>query len=228
MSNDVRGPIGGFTIRRCYLDVANLMTPKHRRDFILAIIEAGLNDVWPDESSPMHGPIETVRNQILVGRNNWVKAANRLKGEKRNETEDETRNETEDETRNETEDEKRDETGYIHNTNKTIPHKASEIARGRTIEKMRSDAPAVAHKLGAPDGFLAEFLEGMDQCAWVSMNPATGLTWDVTPANLTHTMRNWLNQWHSKQGIKKMAARAAVESSGGVERDPATVIDLEG
>lgn len=168
----------------------------------------------------MHGPIETVRNQILVGRNNWVKSANRRKGERRDETEDETRNETEDE--------RRDETGYIHNTNKTIPHKASEIARGRTIEKMRSDAPAVAHKLGAPDGFLAEFLEGMDQCAWVSMNPATGLTWDVTPANLTHTMRNWLNQWHSKQGIKKMAARAAVESSGRVERDPATVIDLEG
>lgn len=220
MSKDVRGPVDGFTIRRCYLDVANLMTPKHRRDFILAIIEAGLNDVWPDESSAMHGPIETVRNQILVGRNNWVKSTNRRKGEKRDETEDEARNENEDE--------KRGETGYIHNTDKTIPHKASEIARGRTIEKMRLDAPEVAHKLGAPDGFLAEFLEGMDQCAWVSMNPATGMTWDVTPANLTHTMRNWLNQWRSKQGIKKIAARAAVESSGRVERDPATVIDLEG
>ena len=93
------------------------------------------------------------------------------------------------------------------------PSRTREASAAWTIEQFVSAGMTA----GVPADFCQEVWNDINARGWHDEKGRRTLT---SPRNYLKTA------WNSHQ--KKMAARAAVESSGRVERDPATVIDLEG
>ena len=93
------------------------------------------------------------------------------------------------------------------------PSRTREASAAWTIEQFVSAGMTA----GVPADFCREVWNDINARGWTDERGRRTLT---SPRNYLKTA------WNGHQ--KKIAARAAVESSGRVERDPATVIDLEG
>lgn len=100
-----------------------------------------------------------------------------------------------------------------HNANSITATRTREASAAWTIEQFVSAGMTA----GVPADFCREVWKDINARGWTDEKGRRTLT---SPRNYLKTA------WNSHQ--KKMAARAEVESSGRVERDPATVIDLEG
>ena len=100
-------------------------------------------------------------------------------------------------------------------------HNAKSITATRTREASAAWTIEQFVSAGMTAGVPADFCREM----WNDIN-ARGWTDEKGRRTLTSPRSYLKTAWNGHQ--KKMAARAAVESSGRVERDPATVIDLEG
>ena len=100
-----------------------------------------------------------------------------------------------------------------HNAKGITATRTREASAAWTIEQFISAGMTA----GVPADFCREVWNDINARGWTDEKGRRTLT---SPRNYLKTA------WNGHQ--KKMAARAAVESSGRVERDPATVIDLEG
>ena len=100
-----------------------------------------------------------------------------------------------------------------HNAKGITATRTREASAAWTIEQFVSAGMTA----GVPADFCREVWNDINARGWTDEKGRRTLT---SPRNYLKTA------WNGHQ--KKMAARAAVESSGRVERDPATVIDLEG
>lgn len=100
-----------------------------------------------------------------------------------------------------------------HNAKSITATRTREASAAWTIEQFVSAGMTA----GVPADFCREVWNDINARGWTDERGCRTLT---SPRNYLKTA------WNGHQ--KKMAARAAVESSGRVERDPATVIDLEG
>ena len=100
-----------------------------------------------------------------------------------------------------------------HNAKGVTATRTREASAAWTIEQFVSAGMTA----GVPADFCREVWNDINARGWTDERGRRTLT---SPRNYLKTA------WNGYQ--KKIAARAAVESSGRVERDPATVIDLEG
>ena len=100
-----------------------------------------------------------------------------------------------------------------HNAKSITATRTREASAAWTIEQFVSAGMTA----GVPADFCREVWNDINARGWTDKKGRRTLT---SPRNYLKTA------WNGHQ--KKMAARASVESSGRVERDPATVIDLEG
>lgn len=100
-----------------------------------------------------------------------------------------------------------------HNAKGITATRTREASAAWTIEQFVSAGMTA----GVPADFCREVWNDINARGWTDERGRRTLT---SPRNYLKTA------WNGHQ--KKMAARAAVESSGRAERDPATVIDLEG
>lgn len=100
-----------------------------------------------------------------------------------------------------------------HNAKGITATRTREASAAWTIEQFVSAGMTA----GVPADFCREVWNDINARGWTDEKGRRTLT---SPRNYLKTA------WNGHQ--KKIAARAAVENSGRVERDPATVIDLEG